>query len=157
MSTFQNQNQFIQTPVLGQVDLTYSTNIKPVKINPASVATILQAGQSFKLVDVAGPEIIVDACTALTDTPYGVAVYNAKKSLFFAGQSIELACAGTVMYLEASAAAARGASVQLDPTGPTVSTLVSPTNAKIGQFLDKPASAATLVRVQIEVGPPGTL
>ena len=157
MSTFQNQNQFSQTPVLGQVDLTYSPNIKSVKIDPASTSLYLQAGQAFKIVDVAGPEIIVDAVSALTDTPYGVAIYSPKKNLFAPGQTIELACDGTVVYLEASAAAARGASAQLLFSGPTVATLVSPTNGKIGQFLDKPAAAATLVRVQIKVGPAGSV
>ena len=157
MSTFQNQNQFAQTPVLGEVDLTKSYNVKSVKINPASVATVLQAGQVFKIVDIAGPEIIVDQCTALTDTPFGVAIYSPKKNVFVAGQTIEVACDGTVVYLESSAAAARGASVQLDSTGPTVATLVSPTNGKVGFLLDKPTAAGQLVRVEIKVGAPGAV
>lgn len=157
MSTFQNQNQFAQTPVLGEVDLTKTFNVKSVKINPASVATVLQSGQVFKIVDIAGPEIIVDQCTALTDIPFGVAIYSSKKNLFVAGQTIEVACDGTVVYLEASAAAARGASVQLDSTGPTVATLVSPTNGKVGFLLDKPTAAGQLVRVEIKVGAPGAV
>lgn len=148
MSTFLNQNQFAQTPVLGQVDFTVSPNIKSVKINPSSVATVLQAGQAFKLVDVAGPEIIVDVA-AITDLAYGVAIYNPKKNLFTAGQTIELGCAGTVVYLEASAAIARGAGVSLDPTGPTVATVNPATQATIGECLDKPTAAATLARIEI--------
>jgi hypothetical protein len=148
MSTYLNQNQFTQTPVLGQVDFTVSPNIKSVKINPSSVATVLQSGQAFKIVDVAGPEIIVDVA-AITDVAYGVAIYNPKKNLFTAGQTIELGCVGTVIYLEASAAIARGAGVALDPTGPTVATVDTATQATIGECLDKPTAAATLARIEI--------
>ena len=149
MSTYLNQNQFAPTPVLGQVDFTVSPNIKSVKINPASVATVLQTGQAFKIVDVAGPEIIVDVAT-IGEKAYGVAIYNPKKNIFVAGQTIELGCVGTVVYLEASAAIARGVTVALDPTGPTVATLSSPsTQAEIGECLDKPTGAAQLCRVEI--------
>lgn len=148
MSTFLNQNQFTQTPVLGQVDFTVSPNIKSVKINPNTVATVLQSGQAFKIVDVAGPEIIVDVA-AVTEVAYGVAIYNPKKNLYTAGQTIELGCAGTVIYLEASEAIARGASVSNDPTGPTVATVNPATEATLGECLDKPTAAATLARIEI--------
>lgn len=147
MSLTQNLNQFAQTPLLGEVDFTVNPNIKSVKIDPSSVATVLQVGQWFKLVNVAGPEIIVDVAAA-TDVPYGVAIYNPRKNLFAAGDTIELGCAGTVVYLEASAAIARGANVQNDPTGPTVATLAA-SNAKVGISLDKPAANHDLTRVEV--------
>lgn len=148
MSTFLNQNQFAQTPVLGQVDFTVSPNIKSVKINPDTEATVLQSGQAFKIVDVSGPEIIVDVA-AENELAYGVAIYNPKKNIFTAGQTIDLGCVGTVIYLEVSAAIARGASVALDPTGPTVATANPATQAQIGECLDKPSAAATLARIEI--------
>lgn len=148
MSTFQNQNQFVQSPVLGQVDFTVNPNIKSAKINPASVATVLQSGQWFKIVDVAGNEVIVDVA-AITDVPYGVAIYNPRKNLYSPGDTIELGCAGTVVYLEASAAIARGAQVQNDPTGPTVATLAGAVNAAVGLCLDKPGAASTLARIEV--------
>jgi hypothetical protein len=150
VSTFQNQNQFAQTPVLGQLDFTVNPNIKSAKIDPASIATVLQAGQAMKLVDVAGTEVIVDVA-AVTDKAYGVIPYNPRKNLYAAGDTIDLACKGSVVYLETSAAIARGAKVQLDPTGPTVATLTSlATNCQIGQCLDKPTAANVLTRVEID-------
>lgn len=150
MSTYQNQNQFAQTPVLGQVDMTVNPNIKSVKIDPASTSVKLQVGQAMKLVDTAGVEIIVDEA-AITDQAYGVIIYNPRKNLYAAGDTVELACRGSVVYLEASAAIARGARVQNTPTGPTVSTLTAyAVNCQIGISLDKPAAAATLTRVEID-------
>lgn len=151
MSTFQNSNQFAQTPVLGQVDMTVNPNIKSAKIDPASTSTKLQAGQFVKLVDVAGTEIIVDEC-AVTAKAYGVIIYNPRKNIYAAGDTVEIACEGSVVYLEASAAIARGAKVQNTPAGPTVQTLTSlATNCMVGICLDKPTAGATLTR--IEVGP----
>jgi hypothetical protein len=149
VSTYQNQNQFKQTSLLGQVDFTVNPNIKSAKIDPASIATVLQAGQAFKLVDVAGDELIVDVA-AVTEKAYGVAIYNPRKNLFAVGDTIELACVGTVLYLETSAAVARGARVQLDPTGPTVATLTSyATNCQIGMMLSKPTATGQLARVEV--------
>lgn len=148
MATFQNQNQFAQTPVLGQVDLTgFGNNVFPAKINPASVG-LLQVGQAFKIVDVAGSEIIVDVA-AIGEMAIGVLIYNPKKSVYVAGDTVDLAGAGTVVYLEASAAVARGANVQQDPTAVTVATRTS-TNFRLGKMLDKPTAAATLCRVLIQ-------
>lgn len=150
MSTFQNQNQFRQTPVLGQVDATVNPNIKSVKIDPASVSTHLQVGQALKLVDTAGTEIIVDEA-AVTDKCYGVIVYNPRKNVYAAGDTVEVACRGSVLYLEASAAIARGARVQNAPAGPTVSTLTSyGTNCMIGITLDKPTGSGQLTRIEID-------
>ena len=150
MSTYQNQNQFAQTPVLGQVDMTSAINIKSVRIDPSSQATVLQSGQAMKIVDVAGTEIIVDVA-AITEKAYGVIVYNPRKNLYAAGDMIEVACKGTVVYLETSAAVARGAKVMLDPTGPTVATLaVLATNCMVGICLDKPAAANVLARVEVD-------
>jgi len=150
MATFQNQNQFSQTPLLGQVDMTVGSTIITGKIDPASEATKLQAGQVMKLVDVAGSEIIVDVCTdSIDDLPFGVIPYNPRKSLYAAGDTVELALRGTVIYLEPSAAVARGAFVTNDPAGPTVATQGFDT-PQLGIMLDKPTAAGRLSRVMIE-------
>ena len=148
MSTYLNQNQFAQTPVLGQVDMTVNPNIKPVRINPASVATVLKSGQAFKLIAGAANEILVDVA-AITDRAYGVSVYNLKKNTYAAGDVVEIACRDSVVYLESSAAISRGAKVQLDPTGPTISTLTAGTNAAIGTALDQASASGQLIRVEI--------
>ncbi len=150
MSTFQNQNQFTQTPVLGMVDMTVNPAIISVKIDPASVSTVLQSGQGFKIKDVAANEIIVDVVANATEEVFGVSIYNPRKNLYNPGDTIELALSGSVVYLEASAAIARGAKVQLTPATPSVQTLVAGTNAQLGISLDKPAAAATLCRILIK-------
>ena len=150
MSTYQNQNQFAQTPLLGQVDLIAGpNNIISAQINPASTATAnqLQAGSPMKIVDVVGTQIIVDAA-AITDVAIGAIVYNPRKNLYVAGDTIEIGCAGTVMYLETSAAIARGASVQAATATGLIATQASP-NAALGQMYDKPAAANVLARVRI--------
>ena len=151
MSTFQNQNQFKPTPMLGSVDMTANPNIKSARLNPASVATVLTAGTPVKLVDVAGTEVIVDACADVTEKAYGVIIYDLRKSTFVKGDTVDIACRGSVVYLETSAAIARGAKVQCAPAGPTVATLASlGTNVMLGTCLDKPAAANVLARIEID-------
>ncbi len=150
MSTYQNQNQFAQTPVLGQVDMTSAINIKSVRIDPASSSTVLTAGQFVKIVDVAGTEIVVDEA-AVTEKAYGCIVYNPRQNTYLKGDMVEIACKGTVVYLETSAAIARGAKVQNTPAAPTVQTLASlATNCQVGICLDKPAAANVLTRVEVD-------
>jgi len=149
MSTYQNQNQFAQTSVLGKVDETVNPNIKSVRINPASVSTVLQVGQAFKLIAGAANEILVDVA-AITEKSYGVLIYNLKKNVYAAGDVIGIGCRDTVISLEASAAISRGARVQLDSTGPTISTLTAGTNASIGVALDQASGAGQLIRVEID-------
>lgn len=154
MSTYQNSNQFTQTPVLGQLSMVPNPSLMSVKIDPSSVATKLQAGQAVKIVDVQANEIIVDQA-AITDTKFGVIVYNPKKNVYAAGDTVEIAINGSVVFLEASAAIARGAKVQLDPTGPTVATLASlGTNTMVGVCLDKPTGSGQLTRVLIRCEDP---
>jgi hypothetical protein len=148
MSLVQNQNQFAQTALLGQVTMAPSPAVIPVKIYIGSVATKLQAGQAVKLVNQAGPEIQVDQIDDATTPAFGVIIYNPRKNTYAAGDTVEIALAGTVVYLETSAAIARGAKVQMDPTGPTVSTLTGlPTNASLGVCLDKPTATGQLARI----------
>lgn len=151
MSLVQNQNQFAQTALLGQVTLAPSPAIIPVKIYIGSVATKLQAGQAVKLVDQAGPEIQVDEVDNDSTLPFGVIIYNPRKNTYAAGDTVEIALAGSVVYMETSAAIARGAKVQLDPTGPTVSTLTDlPNNCQLGICLDKPTGSGQLARILIQ-------
>lgn len=146
----QNLNQFTQTPMVGQQDQTVNQNLKLVRIDPASTATVLKAGQAFKLVDVAGETPIVDVAL-VTEKAYGVAIHDVKRDTYLAGDYITVACVGSVLYLQTSAAVARGAKVQNDSTTATVATLASlATNCQIGVMLDKPAAADALARVEID-------
>lgn len=147
----QNLNQFRQTAMKGQQDLTVNNNIKVVRINPAYAGTDpLVAGQAFKLVNVAGEVPIVEPA-AVTEQAYGVAIHTMRKDTFLAGDYIELACKGSVVYLQTSAAVARGAKVQNAIATATVATLASlATNCQIGIMLDKPTAADQLARVEID-------
>lgn len=151
-----NQNQFGMTPVLGQVSMIPNPNIVPVRLNPSSTA-VLQAGSAVKLIAATGvgAEILVDATTGPTDGPvFGVIVYNMRKNLYAAGDNAEVACAGSYVFLEPSAAVARGAKVTStaatagnDPTVATVS--VPSTQYVTGEVIDPAAAAGGLVRIRI--------
>lgn len=151
MATYQNQNQFAQTPLLGQVDLgSGPNNVISARIDPASTATAAQrqAGVPYKIVDVQGNDIIVDVA-AITESALGVIVYNPRKNQYDVGDIVELACRGSVVYMETSAAIARGANVQAATATGLVATRTS-TNHRVGKMLDKPTAANVLARVLID-------
>jgi hypothetical protein len=154
----QNASQFLQTALVGQQDWTVNNNIVAVRIDPAYAGGLpLVAGQAFKITDVAGGTPIVIPVADATNTPDGVAIHTMKRDTFIAGDYIELALVGSVVYMQTSAAIARGAKVQVDPTGPTISTLTSyPTNASLGKMLDKPTGTGQLARVYINPQDPNT-
>lgn len=152
MSLVQNQNQFAQTALLGQVTLAPSPAIIPVKIYIGSVATKLQAGQAVKIVNQAGPEIQVDEVDNDSTEAFGVIIYNPRKNTYVAGDTVELACSGSVITLQSSAAIARGANVSQTAASagndPLITTSVA-TNFVLGQALEKAAGANALIRVLV--------
>jgi hypothetical protein len=149
-TTVLNQNQFGITPVLGSLVQGVPQNVKSVRINPASTATIIVAGQAVKLSDVAGAEIMVDVvASATSDKVYGVIAYNPKKNTYVKGDFVEIACAGSVVWLETSAAIARGAAVATDYTGPTVAANAVASNQLTGICLSKPTATGQLAMVEI--------
>lgn len=146
-----NQNQFAQTPMLGQVSQLPNPNIIPVLINPASAATVINAGSAMKLITGASGQIMVDVCTAVTDGPvFGFIPYNMRKNSYAPGDVCELACQDSVITLSSGAAIARGAEVAAVPASagndPTVLTAVA-TNFVAGRALDRATAAAQLIRV----------
>lgn len=147
MSAIQKLNQFAQTPMLGSPDLAFNYNTKSALINPSSVATKLQVGQGVKLIAGASPTILVDQAAA-NEKAFGVIVYQLKRNTYSAGQPVEVACKGNVLYLEASAAISRGAAVELVPAGPTVVT--KNTGNQLGIALDQASAAGDLIRVEID-------
>ena len=152
----QNLNQFNQTALVGQPDWTANQNIVSVKIYASSSGGAgLVAGIPIKYVDTAGDMPVVDICSGVTDTPIGVLIHRMKGDLFAAGQIVEAALGGSTIFMQTSAAIARGARVQCDPTTsstyPTVATLTSlGTNASLGINIDKPAATGALTRIYIE-------
>lgn len=142
-----NQNQFAQTPVLGAPDLAFNFNTKSVLINPSSVATKLQVGQALKLIAGNVPQILTDEAGS-TDIPFGVIIFSLKKNLYAAGNTVEVACKGNVIYLESAAAITRGAAVENVPASVTIQTKAS--GARLGYALDQATGAGQLIRVEID-------
>lgn len=115
-----NTNQFQMSDFKGKIGRGTNPVTLPVSVYASSVATIV-AGDALKLVDVAGGTIIVDKC-AVTDTPIGFAIYAQMKPSWTAGDSLEIACFGSVMTAEASAAISAGADLEYVVTGSTMKT-----------------------------------
>jgi hypothetical protein len=153
----QNQNQFAQTGMIGQVSQLPNPNVIPAQILPASPATVITAGTAVKLVTGAGTQIQVEICTAVTDGPvFGFICFNMRKNTYSPGETVEIACVNSIMLMKASAAIARGANVAATPPSvgndPLVTTAVA-TNFVAGQALDRATAASQLIRVMVNPQP----
>lgn len=157
-----NQNQFAQTPVLGQVSEIPNANVVTVRLNPSSSA-VFQAGSAVKLITGTANEILVDAVSGPTDGPvYGVITYNLRKNLLSAGDNASVACSTSYVFLEASAGINRGAKVTSTAatTGndPTVATVSAPSTQYVtGVAVDSASGAGSLIRVLISPSFNGTV
>jgi len=144
----QDINQFEQSVVLGQVDLTLSPNTIPGEISAAEAADLV-SGSWVKMADEEGGVPVFAKCTADTDEAYGVICYNAKDIKRVAGESVEVASADNVVYLRATGAIARGAQVAMDTSeeGGVTATLTGVTI--VGHAIDKAAADGDLIRVKL--------
>jgi hypothetical protein len=143
-------NQTRPTSEKGMLDLAVNWNLFDCRIDPDSVADFSNAnGFAIKIVDVAGKSIMIDLATANTDDIFGFVPYEVKTNSYSAGDFIRIASKSAVMKMEASAAIARGASVEIVPTGNKVAT--QSTGNVIGRALDKAAADGDLIRVLITV------
>lgn len=141
----QNVNQFGMSLEKGLLTLS-KDNLFDVKVDDASVATLVN-GAAVKITDTTDSQITVNIATAATDPIFGFVVYESRKNAHVAGDLIRIACIGSVMQMEASAAIARGATVEIVPTGEKVVT--RSTGTVIGRALDKAAADGDLIRVLI--------
>lgn len=142
-----NPNQFAQTPEVGYLDLQTGLNNVLTCIHLAGEATALKAGQAVKLADNYTAIPSVEA-TTISEVAFGVAVVNLKDVDYPAEARLEVARTGTVMFMKASAAIARGADVQYDPATNKIATKTS-TNGILGQALDKASGDNAIIRVTI--------
>jgi hypothetical protein len=150
-----NINQFAQTPVKGQLDL--SVGVKQVlscQVDTSSAGSLVN-GQAVKLVDVKGGIPNVVECAADSDNVFGFIVYDIKDKAFNAGDKVEIAFArGSVMYMEASAAIVPYAKVAIVISGQKVVT-ASTGKMIVGYAIDKAAASGELIRVMIDL--PGAI
>ena len=144
----QNPNQFGQTVEKGLLDLVIGGNIIPCRVY-SSEATPLVRGQAVKLHDTAGGTPIVTAVTADTDKIFGYVPYSQKDISHAAGASLEIAFQGALVYLEASAAIARGAKVMAVVSGNKVATATAGKSI-VGFAFDKAAADGDLVRIYLQ-------
>ena len=142
----QNPNQRLQNTEQGQVDMLINPAIITVQIASAE-GTALVPGSPVKLSDVAGaiPQVLL--ATADSDDIFGYIVRNIKDATISALGYAEVAFSGSVMYMTAGAAIARGAKVESDVS--EIEVITQSANPAIGIALDKAAASADLIRVLI--------
>ncbi len=145
-----SQNQFAQSPYVGQVDLRYNYNTVSVQIDVAETET-LYSGGAVKIVDSAGGVPKVRKCTADNDQVLGFINFDIKSQGFTAGMMAEISMAGNVMFLYATAAIARGVRVVLDVTtsGGVAAATGSGSERIVGWAFDKASQAGQLIRVHL--------
>lgn len=143
----QNSNQFNITPEKGMLTLLPNTNVANCKVDVNETATLVP-GDPVVLKDVSGTIIIVEKAAALTDDVFGFVAKSIKQTEYVAEDMVQIAFADCCMKMEASAAIARGANVQIDPSTSKVATKAA-TNTVVGKALEKAAADEDLINVLI--------
>lgn len=112
-----SQNQFAQSPIVGVVDMKVGpTNVIAAQVDSSVVSSILP-GQGVKIVaSTAGGIPKVAPVSANNDPAIGFAAFNVKDLQYVAGQNLEVALWGTVIWCWATAAIVQFAQVCLDVT-----------------------------------------
>lgn len=139
-------NQFNISQVQGSLDLQNGYVISCVV--DAAETTSLVAGQAVKLATTGGGTPKVLAVTAATDKVFGFVVRNLKDISRSAGETLEIALAGSVMYMTAGAAVTAGAYVEIVyATNKVIAS--AGVNPIVGYSLDKASDDTDLIRVMI--------
>ena len=150
-----NTNQFNQTAVVGMIDLNTNPNasIFTMRYDSEATSTLrIINGEGVQLKDLGANDPLgvpfVDKRAADTDGIFGVKIFSTKENSDAPGEVFEVAGQGAVMWLEASAAIARGGIVALVIA--TEGQVVTRTTEEIlGVALDKAKAANDLIRVFI--------
>lgn len=144
----QKPNQFKQSVVKGMLDLAYGNKIFPCLVD-STQATPLKAGMVVSLVPTGagGPPKIIETADDTTAL-FGVVCYNTKQAEFKAQDSVEVAAFDSVIYVEASAAIARGAKVSYVQASAKVKTAVAG-NKVLGMALDVASGDGDLIRIAV--------
>lgn len=140
-------NQFAQTNSQGTRDLPMFGNVFSFQVDAAQ-ATDLVAGQAVKMATTAGGVPKVLSLAADTDAPVGFIIRNFKDASYSAGDYVEVAYQGTVLWMTAGALIARGAKLQT--VNATVKVITNAgTNPVVGWALDAAAADGDLIRVYV--------
>lgn len=141
-----DSNTFQQVAVKGQLTLAQNFNTFSCVVD-ASEATPLVAGQAVKIKDIAGDVITVTAAAA-TDKIFGFIPHNVKKESYEANEMVKIASRDCVMVMEAGAAIASGASLEIVAVGQKVITSAG-INKIIGEAFQKASADGDLIKVWI--------
>jgi len=144
------------TPLLGQLTRDPQPDTLPVRIQPNSTATnITVASALIGYGTTDNGEILVDVSTGPTSGPIvGVVCYDPQKNTYAAGDRVNMAADGNIIYLSASAAITSWTQVSTtagtSSADPTVAT-----DATVGHFITGTATtgasaAGGLVAVKIK-------
>ena len=146
MAVYQNMNQFAQTALKGSVAMNTNPTTVSVQLSPVSVATVV-AGDVVALATDVARTIVVDKALVSSEA-YGVVLYTPKKNSYTAGDQMEVAAAGSIVYMEAGDSITRGGLVEFYPSGSSVKAAAG-TNVVVGVALDS-ATVGQLLRVQVK-------
>lgn len=138
-------NMFSMQPLKGALAMLLNTLTISVQLDPASSEDFVLPGEYLKIVDVAGPQIVVDKAGA-DEVAFGTVIYVPKKEKFYPGDTLEMAGAGSIQWMEAGAAIARGAQLE---SASGVKVIENAGNPICGFALDKATASGQLVRVFI--------
>lgn len=154
-------NVFEQSPTVGQVAMISGAGPETmsvmVDLDSTVVAGDLKPGMAVELVDGTSPVPEVDLSTTpetSSDNIIGIVVHNPKVGSYIAGDLLQIALTGAVVYMIAGATLDRGEKVGLEnPVSHSgISKVIAATNAPdmIGTLLDK-CVEDDLVRVQLDL------
>ncbi len=144
-----SQNQFAQSPIVGVVDMSVGpTNIIAAQVDQ-SVTSQIYPGQAVKIVaNNSGGIPKVAPIAAKGDAAIGFAKFTIKDLQYVAGQNLEVAMWGTVIWCYATGAITQFAEVCIDPTYVGGVQATGNTATFIGWAMDG-AAAAGLIRVML--------
>jgi hypothetical protein len=141
-------NQFQRSNIKGRLDEILNLNQFRCIVDASETATLVP-GDPVKLKDITGNLIIIEKATALTDDIFGFVPYSVDKNEYIARDILQIASRDCVMIMEASAAIARGAAVQINFANGKVATKTG-TNTAIGIALEKALADTNLIKVWIQ-------
>lgn len=144
-----SQNQFALTPIVGVVDMSVGpTNVIAAQVDQ-SVTSQIYPGQGVKIVSsTAGGIPKVAPISSKSDQCIGFAKFTIKDLQYVAGQNLEVALWGSVVWCYATGVISQFAEVCIDPTYVGGVQATGNTATFIGWAFDG-AAAAGLIRVML--------
>ena len=129
----------------GFMENTTSVVLRSAILTDATVS--VAAGTAVKLADY-NDGIVVEAITAATDDIYGIIPFTAKKDAFVGKDVVRVVVDNCVIVMQASAAIAVGAKLQVVPASMKVVTQT--TGTLVGTALQAAAADGDLIKVELK-------